>query len=58
MGEEAKKVGGSRINKARAKRVATALEGGAKPMIVTDATQPIIVKPKRVRKARTVPVGG
>ena len=52
MGEEAKKVGGSRINKARAKRVATALEGGAKPMIVSEA---VVVKPKRVRKAKTLP---
>ena len=57
MGEEQKKVGGARISTTRAKRVAKALEGGSKPMVVTDATEPI-VKPKRVRKARTVPVGG
>ena len=50
MGEETKKVGGSRVNKARAKRVASALEGGAKPMVITDT---VAVKPKRVRKAKT-----
>jgi hypothetical protein len=55
MGEETKKVGGSRINKARATRVAKALEGGAKPMVITDT---VAVKPKRVRKAKTTaPVG-
>jgi hypothetical protein len=54
MGEEPKKVGGSRINKARAARVAKALEGEAKPMVVTDTAE-VIVKPKRVRKAKTVP---
>jgi hypothetical protein len=58
VGEETKKVGGSRVNKARAKMVASALEGGAKPMVITDT---VAVKPKRVRKAKTapaVPVGG
>ena len=55
MGEETKKVGGSRINKARAARVAKALEGGAKPMVITDT---VAVKPKRVRKAKTAPAGG
>ena len=57
MGEEQKKVGGARISTTRAKRVAKALEGGSKPMVVTDATEPI-VKPKRVRKAKLEAVGG
>ena len=52
MGEEQKKVGGARINKARAKRVAKALEGESKPMVVTEQ---VAVKPKRVRKAKTLP---
>jgi hypothetical protein len=55
MGYEQKKVGGARINPARAKRVAKALGGDAKPMIVTNETQPLIVKPKRARKAKTLP---
>jgi len=58
MGYEQKVAGGTRINTTRAKRVAKALGGDAKPMVVTDGTQPIIIKPKRVRKAKTVPVGG
>jgi hypothetical protein len=52
LGEETKKVGGSRISKARAKRVAKALEGGAKPMVVTDTVE-TVVKPKRKAKAKT-----
>ena len=47
-----KKVGGSRISKARAKRVAKALEGGSKPMVVTDTAE-TVVKPKRKAKAKT-----
>jgi hypothetical protein len=52
MGEEQKKVGGARINKARATRVAKALEGESKPMVVTEQ---VAVKPKRVRRAKTAP---
>ena len=52
MGEEQKKVGGARINKARATRVAKALEGESKPMVITEQ---VAVKPKRVRKAKTLP---
>ena len=52
LGEETKKVGGSRISKTRAKRVAKALEGGAKPMVVTDTVE-TVVKPKRKAKAKT-----
>ena len=56
MGEEQKKVGGARINKARATRVAKALEGESKPMVMTD---PVAVKPKRKAKAKAVAtVGG
>ena len=55
-GEEPKKVGGSRINKARAVRVAKALEGDTKPMVVTDTTE-VIVKPKRGRKPKVVQAG-
>ena len=58
MGEEQKKVGGARINKARATRVAKALEGESKPMVITEQ---VAVKPKRVRKAKTLPpetIGG
>ena len=54
MGYEPKKVGGARVNQTRAKRVAKALAGDAPPMVVTNEAQPIIVKPKRIRKARTV----
>jgi hypothetical protein len=51
MGEEQKKVGGTRISKTRASRVVKALEGGSKPMVVSDAAE-AVVKPKRVRKAK------
>ena len=57
MGYEPKKVGGAKISVARAKRVAKALEGGAKPMVVTDTAEPL-AKPKRGRKAKTVAVAG
>jgi hypothetical protein len=57
MGEEQKKVGGARINKSRATRVAKALAGGATPMVVTDTAE-AVVKPKRVRKAKTVGATG
>ena len=50
MGYEPKKVGGARVNKARAKRVAKAIEGEGKPMIITEQTT--VIKPKRVRKAK------
>ena len=50
MGYEQKKVGGARINTTRAKRVAKALGGDAKPMVVSNEMEPIIVKPKRKRK--------
>ena len=59
MGCEAKVVGGAKINKARAKRVAKAIRGEGKPMVITsEATA--VVKPKRIRKAKTAPaeVGG
>ena len=54
MGYEPKKVGGAKVNQARAKRVAKALGGEAPPMVVTTEAQPIIAKPKRVavRKAK------
>jgi hypothetical protein len=56
MGEEQKKVGGARINKARAARVAKALEGESKPMVITGQ---VAVKPKRKAKAKAVAaVGG
>ena len=51
MGYEPKKVGGARTNTTRAKRVAKALGGEAPPMVVTSETT--VVKPKRVRKAKT-----
>ena len=52
MGYEPKKVGGARVNQTRAKRVAKALAGDAPPMPVTDTAE-LVVKPKRVRKAKT-----
>ena len=57
MGYEPKKVGGAKVNQARAKRVSKALGGEAPPMVVTTEVQPIIAKPKRVavRKAKTLP---
>ena len=51
MGYEPKKSGGARTNTARAKRVAKALEGEAKPMIVTEV-QTTVVKPERKAKAK------
>ena len=51
MGYEPKVVGGARVNKARAKRVTKALGGEAPPMVVTNEA---VIKPKRVRKAKTV----
>ena len=54
MGFEPKVVGDTKNSKARAKRVARALGGQAPPMPVT--TEPAI-KPKRVRKAKTVAGG-
>jgi len=56
MGYEPKKVGGAKISVARAKRVAKALEGGAKPMVVTDTAEPL-AKPKRGRKAMSTKGG-
>ena len=50
MGYEPKKVGGARVNKARAKRVAKAIEGEGKPMIITEQTT--VIKPKRKSKAK------
>jgi hypothetical protein len=50
-GKNLKKLAVARINKARAVRVAKALEGEAKPMVVTDTTE-VIVKPKRGRKPK------
>ena len=55
MGYEPKKVGGAKVNKVRQKRVAKALGGEAPPMVVTEQTP--VVKPKRVRKAKTVAGG-
>ena len=52
MGYEPKKSGGARTNTARAKRVAKALEGEAKPMVATEV-QTTVVKPKRKSKAKT-----
>ena len=52
MGYEPKVVGGAKVNKARAKRVTKALGGDAPPMIVTNEA---VIKPKRVRKAKTLP---
>ena len=45
MGYEPKKVGGAKISKARAKRVAKAIEGEGKPMVITQETT--VIKPKR-----------
>ena len=56
MGYEPKKVGGAKVNQTRAKRVAKALAGDAPPMPVTDTAE-LVVKPKRVRKAKTVQAG-
>ena len=50
MGYEPKKVGGAKISKARAKRVAKAIEGEGKPMVITQETT--VIKPKRKRKAK------
>jgi hypothetical protein len=58
MGYEQKVAGGTRINTARAKRVAKALGGDAKPMVVSNEMEPIIVKPKRKRKTVIVTEGG
>jgi hypothetical protein len=55
MGEEQKKVGGARINKARAARVAKALEGESKPMVITEQ---VAVKPKRKAKAKAMTAEG
>ena len=56
MGYEAKIACGAKVNKARAKRVTKALGGEAPPMFVTDAAA-AVVKPERVRKAKTVAGG-
>ena len=55
MGYEPTKVGGCKVNVTRAKRVAKALAGEAPPMVITEETT--VVKPKRVRKAKTVAGG-
>ena len=51
MGYEPTKSGDTKVNVTRAKRVAKALAGEAPPMVITEETT--VVKPKRVRKAKT-----
>ena len=47
MGYEPNVVGDAKNSKARAKLVIKALVGEAPPMVVTDETQPSLLKPKR-----------